>query len=618
MRKILLAVLALVVFETKSQIANSIPGTPDFASDKTPSLYQNKIQDGSGTIATSYTNSACGLNFTQTSVRLNQRLFSISPATGTLQPATFLVSGIPPCASILKAFLYSSASGPSVAITATITNPASTTGTFAIPNIGTHIDKCWGYSASQTYRGDVTSIISGNGNYQISGFPVIVGSNDTDGATLFIIYSDPTQNYTGSIVLADGCFVKTGGTASVSISGFNVCATPTLATNFVLVADLQKIANANVMFNSTSFNYTHASANQGVYDFVQSNVSPVTASQTSATFGIDDLSDCFNFAVAGMYYQTSCMTCTTTSASGITVTAVASPTCSVASATANVSGGSGPYTYTWSPTGGNAQSISGVPAGIYTVTVKDASSSCGVATATVNLSAVTPTISIADGNMCAGDSTVLTASGASTYTWSNGATGPSVVVSPTASVNYTVTGANGSCTSTQVVNVTVNPSPTVTAVASASLICAGQTVTLTASGATSYTYNPGNITGNPIALTPSLSTTYNVYGMDGNGCDNYASVTVNVANCTGVNELQSGMVIGIYPNPNKGEFTISFGNVSENGILEIYNSIGQIVLKQSISENQKKINLKDQADGIYHLRILKDGKQLYKTKVIKE
>lgn len=625
MNKIYKSILGIVSVFTFSHSfsqtnTSNLPGTPGYiyVLDNNQEQNNQKIQNGNGTIATNYTNTACGLNFTQTSVRLNQRLFSIAPATGAVQPATFSVSGIPACATVLKAFLYSSASGPVAAINATITNPASTTVSLPMTNIGSHIDKCWGYAASQTYRADVTSIISGNGNYQISGFPVIVGSNDTDGATLFIVYSDPTQNYTGSIVMADGCFVKAGGTGTVNISGFNVCATPTLATNFILVADLQKTANANMMFNSTTFNYTHAVANQFVYDFIQTNISPVIASQTSATFGIDDPSDCFNFALAGMYYRTSCMTCTTSTASSITLTAVASPTCAVASATANVSGGVGPYTYTWSPTGGNAQSISGVPAGIYTVTVNDASSSsCNVATATVNLSNVTPTITISDGNICAGSSTTLTAYGASTYTWSNGATSQSVIVTPTASVNYTVTGANGSCSSTQVVNVTVNPSPTVTAIASASLICAGQSVTLTANGATSYTFNPGNITGNPIALTPSTNVTYNIYGLDGNGCSDSTSLTVTVANCTGIIEGQVNVFTGVYPNPNKGEFIISLNLGVENGLLEIYNSIGQLVLKQTIADGQKKINLKEQADGIYHLRITKDGKQLFGSKIIK-
>lgn len=619
MKKNLITLFAIAFLAVQSQNNSVIPGTPGFVKNADAGMNNSKLLNGNGTIATSYTNTACGLNFSQASVRLNQRLFSIAPATGVIQPATFSITGIPACATILKAFLYSSASGPSSAITVSITNPASATASYTMTNIGTHIDKCWGYAASQTYRADVTSIISGSGNYVISGFPVIVGSNDTDGATLFIIYSDASQVYTGSIVLADGCFVKVGGTGIVNVTGFNVCATPVASSNFIIVADLQKTANANMMFNSSSFNYTHSTTNQFVYDFVQTTISPVAASQTIATFGIDDPSDCFNFALAGMYYQTSCLSCTATSASGLTLTAVASPTCGAGTATANVAGGTGPYTYTWSPSGGNAATISGVPAGIYTVTVKDASSSaCNVATATVNLSSVTPTITIADANICAGGNATLTASGATSYTWNTGGTGASIVVTPTISTNYTVTGSNGNCTSSQVVNVSVSPSPTVTATSSSSLICAGQTVTLTANGAMTYTFYPGGITGNPIALAPTFITTYTVNGMDANGCYNSATITQLVTSCLGMNEQQLSVSYGVYPNPNKGEFTIAYNSTNENMQVEIFNGIGQLVTKFTLNENSRKVNIERHADGIYHLRIIREGKQVYKTKIIKD
>ena len=618
MKKNLLALFAFTTMLMQSQINFEIPGTPGYLK-QVENANSAKVQNGSGTIATSYTNTACGLNFTQASVRLNQRLFSITPQTGMLQPATFSISGIPSCASILKAFIYSSASGPNTAITLTVTNPASSTSTVALTNIGTHVDKCWGYGSSQTYRADVTSLISGSGNYVISGFPVIVGSNDTDGATLFIIYSDPSQNYTGSIVMADGCFVRTGGTGTVSISGFNVCATPTLASNFILVADLQKTAAANMMFNSSSFNYIHPIANQFVYDFVQTNVSPVVASQSVATFGVDDPSDCFNFALAGMYYRTSCMTCTTSTVPGVSVTAVASPSCGVGSATATASGGTGPYSYTWSPSGGNASTISGVPPGIYTVSVKDASaSSCGVATATVNLSNVTPTLNALDGNMCAGSSTTLTAFGATTYSWNTGATSASIAVSPSVTTNYVVTGYNGNCANTLTINVTVNPQPTLTAVSSSSMICAGQSVTLTANGAASYTFNPGNITGNPIAVSPSVTTTYNVFGVDGNGCSDSTVLVQFVTNCTGISENNLMFEINVMPNPTQGDLYLIINAKTENLTCELINVLGQIVLKQTISESKTRLKINEQASGIYYLRVLKQNSVIYDTKIVKE
>ncbi|MCC6183008.1 MAG: T9SS type A sorting domain-containing protein [Bacteroidia bacterium] len=58
--------------------------------------------------------------------------------------------------------------------------------------------------------------------------------------------------------------------------------------------------------------------------------------------------------------------------------------------------------------------------------------------------------------ICAGQSSTLTASGASTYTWSTGATSPSIVVTPSVSTIYTVTGANSNCTATQTVLVAIS------------------------------------------------------------------------------------------------------------------------------------------------------------------
>ncbi|MDP3557078.1 MAG: T9SS type A sorting domain-containing protein [Bacteroidota bacterium] len=49
-------------------------------------------------------------------------------------------------------------------------------------------------------------------------------------------------------------------------------------------------------------------------------------------------------------------------------------------------------------------------------------------------------------------------------------------------------------------------------------ICAGTTVTLAATGATSYTWYPGAITGSSIVVTPSSTTTYTVKGMGGCAC----------------------------------------------------------------------------------------------------
>jgi hypothetical protein len=503
------------------------------------------VQNGTGTIATSYTTTACGLNYAQASVRLNKRNFgSMSPPQGVNQPATYSISGIPSCFVIVKAFLYTSVSANSaVPVTATITNPASSTAGYSMSVIGVHIDKCWGYSATFSYRADVTSIISGNGNYIISGIPTssLAGQPDADGATLFIIYRDLSQNYTGSIVLGDGCYVAQGGVTTSTLTGFNVCGPVSLTDNFMLVGDLQQLGSAGIQFNSASVNYVYPQASQKVWDFIQSSAGPMVSGQTSAVFGVNNASDCFNFAMAGTYFRTSCNTCTSTP--GFSVSTVATSTaCTVGSATATASGGTGPYTYTWTPTGSNSPTISGVPTGIYTVAVKDAS--CGIVTATVNIPG-NPIISVNNATICSGSGPVtLLASGASTYSWNTGATTPQIIVSPSVTTVYTVTGTNGSCSSIKTATVFVNTTPTVNIVSSSSVICAGQSVTLTASGASTYSWSTG-ATSPTIVVTPSVTSSGNVYFVTGYNtpCANTKSISISVVPSPTVNVTASTMTL---------------------------------------------------------------------------
>jgi hypothetical protein len=98
-----------------------------------------------------------------------------------------------------------------------------------------------------------------------------------------------------------------------------------------------------------------------------------------------------------------------------------------------------------------------------------------VATRVFNLTInAIPIVTISgDNNICIGESTTLTATGASTYTWSNGlGSGFSKTVSPTTTTIYTVTGAatNG-CTSQSNITVTVNPLPIVDITTTNEVLC---------------------------------------------------------------------------------------------------------------------------------------------------
>ena len=138
---------------------------------------------------------------------------------------------------------------------------------------------------------------------------------------------------------------------------------------------------------------------------------------------------------------------------------------------------------------------------------------------TVTASANTTTV-------CAGSSVILTGGGATSYAWTNGVVNGISFV-PASTNTYTVTGTNGSnCSNTATVTVIVNSLPIVTANASATTVCAGSSVTLTGSGATSYTWTNGVVNG--ISFVPASTNTYTVTGTNGNNCSDTATIKITV------------------------------------------------------------------------------------------
>ncbi|HEU4719058.1 MAG TPA: T9SS type A sorting domain-containing protein, partial [Bacteroidia bacterium] len=195
--------------------------------------------------------------------------------------------------------------------------------------------------------------------------------------------------------------------------------------------------------------------------------------------------------------------------------------------------GSGASTYTWQPGNLSGASVSDNPASgtTYTVTGTDANGCVNTSTVSVAVNPV-PTVSASatPGTICAGSNITLTGSGASTYNWMPGnISGSPATDTPLSTTTYTVSGTDvNGCSGTATVAVTVNPAPNVSASASASGICLGSSVNLTASGATSYLWQPVNQSGSAITDTPSATTTYTVTGTDATGCSGSDTVSVSV------------------------------------------------------------------------------------------
>ncbi len=216
-----------------------------------------------------------------------------------------------------------------------------------------------------------------------------------------------------------------------------------------------------------------------------------------------------------------------------------------------ITGGCSPFTYSWSDGSTVVSTASSFPASpsstkTYTLTVTDNNGSIVASGVTVTVNSL-PTVTVNSGAFCSGGTAVaLTASGASTYTWSpatnlSATTGASVNASPTVTRTYTVTGTDGNgCIATANSVVTYNETPTaVSIVQSPSAVCAGTVATLTASGGNAnqpaFTDNfnalSSNFTTSAVGTgTPSaaLNTTYFSQGT-GSVLFTTASTSANIA-----------------------------------------------------------------------------------------
>ena len=203
--------------------------------------------------------------------------------------------------------------------------------------------------------------------------------------------------------------------------------------------------------------------------------------------------------------------------------------------------------YTWSVAGPNcagsvvATAPSGTAAtlqylccGVQTIscTGYNGSSPVFTNTMTVNIGCpVSPAITSGSGfQVCIGGTDTLKASGAQTYTWVPGnMVGSSVVVNPSVSTCYTVSGTSSQgCSGSSAVCVTVNPAPNVS-IQAPSTVCPLSALTMTATGASNYTWLPQGIVGNGTStnfINILSGPCYTVFGSS-NGCIGMATTCVS-------------------------------------------------------------------------------------------
>ncbi len=180
-----------------------------------------------------------------------------------------------------------------------------------------------------------------------------------------------------------------------------------------------------------------------------------------------------------------------------------------------VSGGSAPYIYSWTPSGGNAATATGLTAGTYTCVIIDShtclsSQTFVITEPTLLVAAATATLISCNG----GSATVTVTATGGTMPY----TGDSTFTVTTGTYTYTVLDTNG-CSSTTSITVT-EPAVLVATATATTIACFGDsaTVTVTATGGT-MPYS-----GDSTFIVTVGTYSYTV--VDTNGCSSTTSITV--------------------------------------------------------------------------------------------
>lgn len=539
--------LSAVIAYSQPLEKTSVPGACGNCNNPVP-------LDGNNGLGLSFNQSGCGLNYVA-ATQVVQTRYGPSAGCGN-SGCSWNISGLPPCISFAsgKALVWalcSYQSGP-FAATITITNPQGNTLSYTASPIGTSVHKCWttlGEVGTCVYRWDVTPSIAGNGNYAFSFSGMANPAFEVDGATMFIVYQDLSATYDGALIFWDGAYANNnGGTISQTLTGFNVCATPSTATAFMLTSDHQN--NVASSHNSTMNGNTYSFPN--LFSNFQVVNTTLTAGQNSTFFADNGGGiDCFLWGMAGIYYQSNCTSCTP---SGLTVSqAISNAACGQnnGSITLTPNGGIGPYTYVWTPAvAGNTNSASGLPAGTYQISVTDAVGCNSVVNVTINGSPG-PTVSASStpaGCTVANGSATANPSGGTpgyTYAWSNGDSNQTANNLSAGTYTVIVTDANG-CSVSDIVTISSTSPPTTSSSVVSNVLCNGGTTgsaTTNPSGGTpgyAYQWSPGGGNGQTANNLPAGS--YVVTITDANGCTVTDNVTITEPPAINVTSTQTNVL----------------------------------------------------------------------------
>jgi gliding motility-associated-like protein len=254
----------------------------------------------------------------------------------------------------------------------------------------------------------------------------------------------------------------------------------------------------------------------------------------------------------------------------------------------------GGTTYSWS-SGEATNPITVSPASDASYTVTGTTNGCSnTAVAAVQVNPV-PIITVNSGTICAGLSDTLIAAGGTTYSWSNGEAINPIIVSPTNTATYTVTGYSLGCAGNAIATVTINQLPVSNAGAIVSF-CSGDSAAIGAPTTIGYTYlwSPTNGLNSATVSDPKIILANTSTGIDtinysvittNNGCYSADTVAVTVfpipvsgfvspaGQCFKGNNFSFNAGGSFLPNPN---FLWSFGTNASPSASSLQNPSGII------------------------------------------
>lgn len=207
-----------------------------------------------------------------------------------------------------------------------------------------------------------------------------------------------------------------------------------------------------------------------------------------------------------------------------------------------------------------------------------------------------PTLTVNDGTVCAGDNFTLSPSGAITYSYS--CAFQVVLMQSPGGYQFSVTGTgtNGCVSAPAISSVFVPPTPTFAIFPDRTLVCAGERITLTAGGATSYTWDVTHTNQPTVSVVPLVSTSYIVRGTDQFGCKGTGSLYVPLSPCLGAEEITAQVPV-IYPNPAGEE--VFFQTAASEGLVSLVSASGSVLMRQRLLPALTRVYVGHLPRGLY-------------------